>query len=300
MPVEYRNAQAADLVRAQQLVASSINNLTERHGFGPMASVRPPLFQMFALQNNPDGLWVAEEVADIVGFAFSWVCGDLWFLAELFVSPTHQGHGIGNELLKRTLQQAQKTGAANKALITFTFNTVSQGLYIRHGLLPRTPVYNFSVARDVLLARLRGAPLRCAPLEDTPRHLHALAQIDAVALGVSRGQHHKFLLSDSAIRGVMVYDGDDCLGYAYVNSGGHVGPLAVARRDAVGAVFRTALNLAADSGASQVSAFLPGTCDAALSTAVEHGMRITLPMLLMSTREFGDWTQYLPRNPGFM
>jgi hypothetical protein len=62
----------------------------------------------------------------------------------------------------------------------------------------------------------------------------------------------------------------------------------------------TALNLAAESGASQVSAFIPGTSDTALSIAVEHGMRITLPMVLMATRDFGDWTQYLPRNPGFM
>jgi hypothetical protein len=29
-------------------------------------------------------------------------------------------------------------------------------------------------------------------------------------------------------------------------------------------------------------------------------MRITLPMLLMSARDFGDWTGDLPRNPGFM
>jgi hypothetical protein len=49
-----------------------------------------------------------------------------------------------------------------------------------------------------------------------------------------------------------------------------------------------------------VSAFLPGTSDTALSIAVEHGMRITLPMLLMSSRSLGDWSQYLPRNPGFM
>jgi hypothetical protein len=38
----------------------------------------------------------------------------------------------------------------------------------------------------------------------------------------------------------------------------------------------------------------------ALSTAVELGMRIRFPMLLMSTRDFGDWAGYLPRNPGFM
>jgi hypothetical protein len=29
-------------------------------------------------------------------------------------------------------------------------------------------------------------------------------------------------------------------------------------------------------------------------------MRITLPMVLVSDREFGDWRRYLPRNPGFM
>jgi hypothetical protein len=66
-----------------------------------------------------------------------------------------------------------------------------------------------------------------------------------------------------------------------------------------GAAFRTALNLAAASGADQLSAFLPGTSEAP-GIALEHGMRITFPMVLVSTREFGDWTRYLPRNPGFM
>jgi hypothetical protein len=31
-----------------------------------------------------------------------------------------------------------------------------------------------------------------------------------------------------------------------------------------------------------------------------HGMRIKFAMVLLSTRDFGDWTQYLPRDPGFM
>jgi len=59
------------------------------------------------------------------------------------------------------------------------------------------------------------------------------------------------------------------------------------------------MNLAAESGSSQVSAFLPGTNEAALGVAIEHGMRITFPMVLMSTRDFGDWSRYLPAQPGF-
>jgi hypothetical protein len=29
-------------------------------------------------------------------------------------------------------------------------------------------------------------------------------------------------------------------------------------------------------------------------------MRIASPMVLMATSDFGNWAQYLPRNPGFM
>jgi ribosomal protein S18 acetylase RimI-like enzyme len=299
MPVVFRPAQAQELERAEELVVRSINDLTERHGFGPMATLRPVQFQLFSLRDDPDGFWVAEDQGEMLGFAFSWICGELWFLAELFVKPGHQGRGIGDELLKRTLEHAQKRGATNKALIAISFNRASQGLYIRHGLYPRLPIYNFGVTRDVLTARLQGAQLRCVPLEETASHLHSLAQIDAEALGVSRERHHGYLINGDAIEGFLLYANDDCVGYAYI-SDGHIGPLAVARTNIMGTAFRTALNLAAESGSSQASAFLPGTNEEALGVAVEHGMRITFPMVLMSTRDFGDWTRYLPRNPGFM
>src|SRR5882757_8930615 len=143
MPVLCRPARAEDLRRADEIVVASINELTERHGFGPIAAARPPNFQLFSLKDDAGGLWVAEDAGEILGFAWSWVCGDLWFLAQLFVLPDHQGRSIGNELLKRTLEHARKAGAAKKALITFTFNRVSQGLYIRHGLFPKMPIYFF-------------------------------------------------------------------------------------------------------------------------------------------------------------
>jgi GNAT superfamily N-acetyltransferase len=78
-----------------------MNKLCERHGFGPIATVRPTAF------------------------------GDLWFLAQLFVSPDQQGRGIGQELLQRTFQHAVSAKAGTKALITFAFNGVSQGLHMR-------------------------------------------------------------------------------------------------------------------------------------------------------------------------
>jgi GNAT superfamily N-acetyltransferase len=289
-----------DLHQADALVVHSINDLTERHGFGPMTSPRPPRFQQFCLKDDPDGLWVAEDEGQIVGFAFSWVCDDLWFLAQLFVSPGQQGTGIGNELLNRTLQQAETRGSTNRVLITFAFNRVSQGLYIRHGLFPRVPLYFVSASREALRGHLGGARFRCEPIEKRAARLRNLIEIDAQVLGISREKHHGFLVNEDGTRGVAFYDGDNCVGYAYISSSGHIGPLAVAQPEAMGAALRTALSIAADGGASNVSAFLPGTSEAALALAIECGMRITFPMMVMSARPFGDWGLYLPRNPGFM
>jgi hypothetical protein len=75
MPIVLRPARHDDLAPAQELVVRSINALTERHGFVPMASVRPTLFQSFSLRDDPDGLWIAEDEQGLAGSVFSWVSG---------------------------------------------------------------------------------------------------------------------------------------------------------------------------------------------------------------------------------
>jgi ribosomal protein S18 acetylase RimI-like enzyme len=299
MSIAYRPAGAGDLATVDALVVASINDLTARHGFGPMATASPPAFQLFSLGDDPDGLWVAEENGDVVGFAWSWVCGDLWFLAQLFVDPARQGRGIGNELLRRTMTHARKSNAAHRALITFTFNRVSQGLYIRHGLFPRMPIYLFTGPRERVMVGLPGSPLRSIPIDDSTATMARLAEIDSHTIGVSREKHHRYLLGDPANTGILLHAGEDCVGYGYVGPSGHIGPLAVLRADLLRDAFATALKLAADRS-ERISAFLPGTCDSVLSLAVSHGMRIAFPMLLMASPGYGDWVQYLPRNPGFM
>lgn len=262
-----RPARAEDLQTAQQLVVRSINDLTERHGFGPMASARPVDFQLFSLKDDPDGLWVADADGEIVGFTFSWMNDDFWFLAELFINPTRRGDGIGGALLTTTFEHARKNAARNRALITFTFNTVSQGLYIKHGLFPRLPLYFFRAERAALKARPNQERLRAVDISNTAEYRELLARIDRSSLGFSRHKHHAFLRSDGATRGVLLYRDKECVGYAYVSASGHIGPLAVLRRDDMGVAFATALDIAAQSEASHLSAFLPGTNGASLAVA---------------------------------
>jgi GNAT superfamily N-acetyltransferase len=298
MSIVYRPAREDDLAIADRLTVASINDLTERHAFGSMASPGPHPFQSFSLQDDPGGLWVAEDDGQMLGFAFSWVCDDLWFLAQLFISPDRQNQGIGHALIARTMEQAQKHGAKTKALITFAFNRASQSLYMGHGIFPQVPVYFFVVPRDAL--RLEAVRLTSVPLSAKAAHLRDLDAIDAIALGVSRAKHHRYLMADAATKGLLFRaDSGDYIGYAYI-ANGHVGPLAVTKREAIGPALAAALAFGAEAGAARLSAFIPGPCHSALSLAIEARMRITFPMLLMADRDFGDWSRYMPRNPGFM
>lgn len=300
MSLVCRPARADDLIAAEALVVASINDLTVRHGFGPMATATPPNFQLFSLKDDPDGLWISEDDGNIVGFAWSWACGDVWFLAQLFVDPTRQGQGIGNELLERTLAHALKSGAAHKALITFTFNRVSQGLYIKHGLFPKMPIYFFSAARERIAQKLSPSPLRTVAIGNSAATMEKLVVIDRHAIGTAREKHHRYLRDDPATTGVLLHAGNECVGYGYISASGHIGPVAVTRPGHLRDAFAALLKLAADGSTEKVSAFLPGSCDGALALAVDQGLRITFPMLLMASPGYGDWTQYLPRNPGFM
>jgi GNAT superfamily N-acetyltransferase len=238
MSLVVRPASAEELARVEELVVRSINELTVRHGFGPVAASRSPEFQAFCLRDDPRGVWLAEDDGEIVGFALSWVCGRLWFLAELFVAPGRQGQGIGNELLGRTMLHASQAGATEKSLITFAFNVVSQGLYVRYGLFPRVPIHLCRAERESLLHHAQGPALRATPIQATTADHERLRQLDVATLGISRAKHHRYLLGDPKLEGVFLEDGGERVGYAYVAATGHIGPLAVMHAATGRAIFR--------------------------------------------------------------
>ena len=104
MAIIYRAARHADLAPAMEVVYRGFNDLAHRHGFEGLATRVTPEFHAFSLEDDPDGLWVAEKAGHVIGLGFSWVSGRFWFLADLFILPEYQGQGIGGELLQRTAE----------------------------------------------------------------------------------------------------------------------------------------------------------------------------------------------------
>lgn len=299
MAVVYRPARHEDLGPAMDVVYQGVNDLVERHGFEGLTGTLTPEFHVFSLEDDQDGLWVAEDAGQIVGLGFSWVCGRFWFLADLFIRPEYQGQGVGGELMRRTLEHARKHNAENRALITFAYNRVSIGLYVKHGLFPREPLYTIGAAREKISTGLREE-LAWITMDGSGSQTAALRHIDDACLGFSREKHHGFLFAEEAVTGVLFEVSGNPIGYAYVWSDGHIGPLAVITPLEMEPAFKTALALSADQGANQISAFLPGSNELAVSIALNHGMRLGRTMVLMSARAFGDWSKYAPNHPGFM
>ncbi len=298
MNITYRLVRPEDLEDATRVALEAGNDLRVRYGFPPASGLRPPHFQNFCLSRDPEGLWVAENGEAIVGFGFSWMAEKFWFLSQLFIKPGIQSKGIGQALLSKTLRQAQ--GADNRALITFAYNVASTGLYIKHGLYPREPLYRMVAPASAVEQNGAAADYHASPIELSPQSLDWMGRVDAEVLGFRRDPHHGFLLGDMAARAIRIEQAGRPAGYAYISAEGHVGPLAIAGDADAEGVVTAALSCALEAGPKQVSMIVPGRADRILRAVSALGFRIVEPYVLMSAKPFGNWSNYLPSNPGYM
>src|SRR5206468_3960403 len=300
MEITYRPAKQEDLEEAERVAQQSGNELRVRHGGRPSSAPPSIAFSEFCLAQDPAGLWVAEDGDTILGFGFSWMTEKFWFLSQLFVRPEIQAKGIGQALLSKTLMQAERNGAANRALITFAYNIASIGLYLQNGLYPREPLYHMAASVQAVAQNLADAGYAVTPIAPWPESGEWTGRIDQELLGFRRDLHHQFLLGGVAARAVRIEHAGRAAGYAYISAQGHVGPLAIAPDADPKAVVTTALRCALEGGARQVSMLVPGRADVVMQTALALGFRIEEPYVLMAWRPFGNWCNYLPRDPGFL
>ena len=194
MDITYRPAKQEDLEEAERVAQQSGNELRVRHGGRPSSAPPSIAFPEFCLAQDPAGLWVAEDGDTILGFGFSWMTEKFWFLSQLFVRPEIQAKGIGQALLSKTLMQAERNGAANRALITPAYNTASTGLYLKNGLYPREPIYRMAAPVQAVALNLAEAGCNVAPIAPWPESGEWIGRIDQELLGFRRGLHHQFLL----------------------------------------------------------------------------------------------------------
>jgi GNAT superfamily N-acetyltransferase len=260
--VELRPTTAADLPALHTLFLESIGGVFRSHGY---ESPAPP-FDVFAGQQRhvlATGVSVvAETAAGIGGFASAWARGDDWFLASLFVAPSHQGRGVGPALLDAVWSDA----ARRRRTITDAIQPVSNALYGRRGLIPVTPLLAFSGPPV-------GAHERLQSLDDGRL---SLAAIDAAAYGFDRSVDHEHW--GRASKRTVWSRGGEPVAYSYAFPGGATGPVAgLTPTDAA-----DALESALARVEGPVNVRMPGSARALVAVALRCRLRLSAtPGLLL-------------------
>lgn len=297
-------AKAADLTAVATTFATAIDDLNKKHGFfdGP-TPVSPPNPQYaFWLREDPASFWVAEHHGRVVGYTYSFLRGSFWFLADLFILPEHQGKGIGGNLIKRTLDSWKGRRISNKSLITPAFNRASVSLYMRHGMLPRQPVYFASAPKDrvtQLLAPRKGE-LEVEEASDFGEVSGRMASLHTSALGHPPGWHNEFFFQVQHATCLLFKKGRQSVGYSFVRKNGRIGPLVVTSEAFFRPALDATLHVAAEKTRNELTIFFAGTNAEATKATIACGFRITYPLLFLSSRQVGDWGKYLFYSPGLM
>lgn len=304
MAILYRQAKPQDIDSASRVFAEAIDDLDRKHGFfeGPTNLLPSNPVYDFMLSKVPKAFWVAEDDGEIVGYSISWVRASFWFLMDLFISPAHQGKGIGRSLIEKSLESWQDVKITNRALITLAYNPSSISLYTRFGMYPREPLYFARATPDVIrkhATRVLGK-LEFEVAASYRKVATLLGRIDRKVLGFSLDWHHEFFFEVQRAKCLIFEKNGKPEGYAYVRENGRIGPLALSQESSFEKAMSSTLVFAADQDTENVLTLLPGSNERAISTMLQHGLRIVSPMLFMSAKPIGNWKNYLCYSPGLM
>jgi GNAT superfamily N-acetyltransferase len=328
VPVTYRPPRRSELADCARVWHTAVDDYMARLN-RPLPS--PHLSPLLALLNHlldtdPERFLVAVRPAGsgpgsshevIVGFAIAAQREHVWYLSQLYVLPDEQGCGIGRALMTQILPAAAPEPAAAPdtegaraagsaldgtasidrrpgvlAMCTDAAQPVSNGLYSRFGIVPRSPVLNLvGVPDPSALARL-PAGIEAVPLDDGDPGATTEA-IDRAVLGYAHAADHAYLRASGRMG--FVYRSDDGLpvGYGYSSEAGRFGPVALLDETLTASVLGHLMSAIRPRGITSV--WVPGDNDRAMVALLRAGLRIEgFPALLCWTRSFAQFERYLP------
>ncbi len=296
--ITYRLMTMADLAACTYIKKAALESIPQ----GPMAarSAWEPSYPRtleHLLQTDPDGSFVAEVDGLTVGYAMSFVRGEIWFLSQLFVQPEVHGRGIGEGLLERA-QQYGRDNSTRVFSVVSTAQPVSQSLYMRHGMHAIAVGYGMSGDFEPLLA-LPEAEASKKRIVDCSGWQDRMADLDRAVFGAERRQDHAFYLDNGASPGEVtsfgLTNGSEFAGYGYaVADSGFIAPLAAHDPGDMLSLLRMGaewqLERDVKSGHIWSVSLNPGLIGALLKA----GWRVDAWNFFMSSEQFGQFDRYHP------
>jgi hypothetical protein len=319
--ISYRPPQPDELMDCALIWHEAVDDYMTKLGRPlPPPVVEPALkLSSHLLETDPDLFRVAvrsraTQRDQIVAFGIAIQRERVWFLSQLYVLPSEQGHGLGRGLLTRILPRppdgeppADSGAPGVLATCADTLQPVSNALYAGLGIVPRVPVFNLvGRPRDPRTLPQLPEGVVAVPLEPPELVAHrnpagpADAQlgpivddIDRAVLGYAHPADHRFLRVQG--RTGFLYRGPDGepLGYGYSSHVGRFGPVALLDETLTAPVIGHLLRTVEPRGAA--TAWVPGSNDRAMVAFLRAGLRLEgFPAMLCWSRPFGRFDSYLP------
>ncbi len=239
----------------------------------------------YLVDDPAGGSWVAEANGEPVGFGITARRGAASWLAYLFVAPSHQGRGLGRNLLARLWP----TGGETRATLVDASSRVAFGLYLVLGLMPRSSVLAFE-GRLPAAGEVSGS-VRAAGGADQPDL--RTDELDRQVFGAARSRDHRaWTEMGLAYRSLRNASGE-WLGYARWTPAGRLGPVALVRADLWPEALKATIGEMSASGIDSVRLMVPGKNASAMGWVVERGFRYQGMEVALSTKPTGDWSRCL-------
>jgi ribosomal protein S18 acetylase RimI-like enzyme len=321
--ITYRRAGIADAERTFQIVQEAQNHLNRSMGRPDgkaLPAERVIRLRHFCVRHDGERFWVAEAEGQMIGAAYATLRDDVWYLDALHVVPGYQSRKVGSELLRRSLSGTGPGTALT--VLTDSMNPVSNGLYMRFGMLPQESTVTFdgpignggadaparaetpspaaarshaAASSPAAAAAAPGEPERrlSARPVSASRDAGALAALDLATVGFARPTDHEFWLGVPGLEARIVERGGAVRGYLYVSGGGAIGPVAVADPRDLPAALDIAAEIAAGAGAGSLHVRIFGSARGAVDWAVRRGLRLTAMGLMLSSRPVGRFEGYV-------
>ncbi len=251
------------------------------------------------MDHDPDGFLTAIERDETLGFAAAHVRTRQWILSEMSVLPQHRGRGAGEALLSRAVAYGAQSGVKSYLAIVPDEGAI-QGLLLRHGFVPLTPVYRIGVPAPAA-GGLATALARLLPGQDVTEDLVArrgqadLDRIDRIARGVIRDVDHVYWLKQRRLHAAFIRQGTRIAAYAY---GGRdqLGPIAGTTQDAALAALGWAITFALRGlgAAGAVRVHVPAPFTVAVEALLEAGGRVEATALAYGRDVSTAFDRYIP------
>ena len=328
VPVAYRPPRRPELADCAHVWHAAVDDYMARLNRPLPAPYLSPLLALLnhLLDTDPERFLVAVRPAGsgpgrsremVVGFAVAAQREHVWYLSQLYVLPEEQGRGIGRALMTQILPTAPPETAAAPdtedaraavstpegrpsidprpgilAMCTDAAQPVSNGLYSRFGIVPRSPVLNLvGVPDPSALARL-PAGIQAVPFDEGDPGA-AIGSIDRAVLGYAHAADHAYLRASDRTGFVYRSEGGAAVGYGYSSEAGRFGPVALLDETLTASVLGHLMSAIRPRGITSV--WVPGDNDRAMVALLRAGLRIEgFPALLCWTRPFAQFKRYLP------